>query len=129
MAVSHAPQLDAPVSAVREQRRERHAAEVSPGTPAAPWGSRRLPRTLAAGDDRRTLFRTLLRHSEGVPVEFADGTSGAVEHVVLPALGFDFWAEELVVATPDGRRRVSVGEVRELRIRTPEIKLATASGR
>jgi hypothetical protein len=89
MAVAHAPHLDGPVSAVQPQPRRRHADEIWVITPTAPWGSRRLPRSLAAGNHRRTLFRALLRHSEGVPVEFADGSRGVVEDVVLPVLGFD----------------------------------------
>jgi len=112
---------DLPVSAVQPQPRRHHQSEVWTHTPTAPWGSRRLPRTLLAGDQRRTLFRTLLRHSEGVPVELADGTRGTVEDVVLPALGFDFWAEELIVATPS-RCRLPVRDVLRLQIRPPKIE-------
>jgi hypothetical protein len=112
---------DLPVSAVQPQPRRHHQSEVWAHTPTVPWGSRRLPRTLLAGDQRRTLFRTLLRHSEGVPVEFADGTRGTVEDVVLPALGFDFWAEELIVATPN-RCRLPVRDVLRLQIRPPKIE-------
>ncbi len=112
-----------PVSAVRPQPRSRHATEVWVGTPTAPWGSRGLPRTLLAGDPRRVLCRTLLRRSEGVPVEFPDGTRGVVADVVLPALGFDFWAEALSVATPGGQRRVPVSHVRRLDVRRPRIVL------
>ena len=112
-----------PVSAIRPQPRTLHAAEIWVGTPAAPWGSRKLPRALAAGDHRRTLFRTLLRHSEGVPVEFADGSRGTVAEVILPALGFDFWAEKLIVTTADGRRRLPVRDVQRLQIRPPKIEV------
>ena len=115
--------IDLPASAVQPQPRRRHQNEVWVHTPTVPWGSHRLPRTLLAGDQRRTLLRTLLRHSEGVPVEFADGTRGAVEDVVLPALGFDFWAEELVVATANERRRVPVQDVLRLQIRPPRIEV------
>ncbi len=115
--------LDLPVSAVQLHPRRHHENEVWVHTPAVPWGSRRLPRTLLAGDRRRTLFRTLLRHSECVPVEFADGTCGSVDEVVLPALAFDFWAEELVVATGEERRRVPVRDVLRLRIRPPRIEV------
>lgn len=114
--------IDLPVSAVQPQPRRHHENDVWVHTPTAPWGSRRLPRALLAGDQRRTLFRTLLRHSEGVPVAFADGTCGSVEEVVLPALGFDFWAEELVVATADGRRRMPVLDVRRLQTRPAKIE-------
>lgn len=120
-AVSHAPHTFGPVSAVRPQPRRRHADEAWVGTPTAPWGSLRLPSVLQADDHRRTLYRTLLRHSEGVAVEFPDGTRGVVEDILLPALGFDFWAEELVIATPDGRRRVPVRDVRRVHIRQPRI--------
>ena len=123
MAVSHATHTFGPVSAVRPQPRRRHADEVWVGAPTAPWGSRRLPSVLEADDHRRTLFGTLLRHSEGVPVEFPDGTRGVVEDAVLPALGFDFWAEELVIATLDGRRRVPVLDVRRVHIRRPRIEV------
>jgi hypothetical protein len=115
--------IDLPVSAVQPQPRRHHQNEVWIHTPTVPWGSRRLPRTLLAGDQRRTLFRTLLRYSEGVPVEFADGTCGAVEEIVLPALGFDFWVEELVVATAEERRRVPVRDVLRLQIRPPRIEV------
>jgi hypothetical protein len=79
-----------PLSAIRAQPRHWHENEVWVHTPTPPWGSRRLPRTLLAGDPRRTLYRTLLRRAEGVPVVFADGSNGVVAEVVLHALGFDF---------------------------------------
>ncbi len=107
--------------AVLPHPRHRHEAEVWVGTPTAPWGSRGLPRRLLAGDRRRLLFRTLLRRSEGVTVELPDGTTGVVADVVLPALGFDFWAEGLSVATPAGRRRVPVRRVRRIDVRRPRI--------
>jgi hypothetical protein len=119
--VSHA--VLGPVSAVRQQPRSRHADEVWVHTPTAPWGSRRLPRTLLAGDRRRTLVRSLLRRSEGVPVEFADGSAGVVAGVRLHELGFDFWAEALVVATPDGQQRVRVDRVQRIDVRPPRIVL------
>jgi hypothetical protein len=110
-----------PISAIGPQPRRRHESEVWVATPTAPWRSRRLPRTLLAGDPRRTLFRTLLRRAEGVPVEFADGSVGTVEDMVFSVLGFDFWPQELVVATPDGRRRVSARSVRRIDVREPRI--------
>lgn len=119
--------VDLPVSAVRPQPRRRHENEVWVHAPTAPWGSRRLPRTLLAGDRRRTLCRSLLRRAEGVPVVFPDGGIGVVAGVVLPALGFDFWAEELTVATPTGRRRVPVDQVRRMDTRPPRIEIAERS--
>lgn len=115
--------IPAPASAVRPQPRRHHGDEVWAHTPTPPWGLRRLPRTLRAGDPRRTLFRSLLRRPEGVPVTFADGRSGVVTDVVLPALGFDFWAEQLVVDTPDGTRRVSSRDVRRIDPRQPLIEV------
>jgi hypothetical protein len=114
-----------PLSAIGKQPRRGHANEVWAHTPTEPWGSQRLPRTLAAGDPRRTLFRSLLRRAEGVPVVFADGSGGVVADVVLPALGFDFWAEELAVTVGDGRRRVPVGHVRQIDVRPPRILLGS----
>jgi hypothetical protein len=70
------------------------------------------------------LFRTLLRHAEGVPVEFADGSIGVVDEVLFPALGYDFWPTALVVATPDGPRVVSRERVRRLDVRHPRIVVA-----
>lgn len=116
-----------PASAIRPQPRGRHATEIWVGTPARPWGSRRLPRTLCASDPRRTLFRTLLRRAEGVEVELADGTTGVVDEVALSPLGFDFWAEALVVATPDGHRRVPTRAVRRIDVREPRIWLRPVS--
>jgi hypothetical protein len=114
-----------PFSAIGRQPRRGHANEVWVHTPTEPWGSQRLPRTLAAGDPRRTLFRSLLRRAEGVPVAFADGSEGVVADVVLPALGFDFWAEEHAVTAADGRRRVPVGHVRQIDVRPPRILLGS----
>ncbi|HEU5373629.1 MAG TPA: hypothetical protein VFU51_14670 [Gaiellaceae bacterium] len=113
-----------PVSAIAPQPRKLHENEVRVGAPSPPWRSRRLPATLLAGDPRRTLFRTLLRRSEGVPVRFADGGAGVVEDVVLPMLGYDFWPEALVVSTGNGRRRVSSQSVRRIDVRDPTIWLA-----
>jgi hypothetical protein len=114
-----------PLSAIGRQPRRVHANDVRVHTPTEPWGSQKLPRTLAAGDPRRTLFRSLLRRAEGVPVAFADGSGGVVADVVLPALGFDFWAEELAVTVGDGRRRVPVGHVRQIDVRPPRILLGS----
>jgi hypothetical protein len=114
-----------PLSAIGRQPRRGHANEIWVHTPTVPWGSHSLPRTLAAGDPRRTLFRSLLRRAEGVPVEFADGSTGIVAGVVLPMLGFDFWAEELAVTATGGRRRVPVGSVRQIDIRPPRILLGS----
>lgn len=115
--MSHA--VYGPVSAAAPQpcRRER----VEDGRLLLPWRSRRLPSTLLADNGRRTTFRTLLRHSEGVPVELPDGGTGIVADVVLPALGFDFWPEELIVATANGRLRMPVGRVARIDVRTPRI--------
>lgn len=115
-----------PLSAIQAPPRRWHENEVWVHTPTPPWGSRRLPRTLLAGDPRRTLYRSLLRRAEGVPVVFADGSNGAVADVILPALGFDFWAEELVVKTPDGKRRVPVDEVARIDTRPPRIEISAA---
>ena len=112
-----------PVAAVQPQPRARHADEVWAGTPTAPWGSGRIPSGLLANDPRRTLFRTLLRRAEGVRVQFPDGTDGIVSDVILPCLGFDFWAEALVVTTPNGQRRVPVEDVRRIDIRAPRIEV------
>lgn len=112
-----------PVPAVQPQPRARHANEVWTGTPTAPWGSGRLPRALVADDPRRTLFRTLLRRAEAVTVDFPDGTEGVVADIVLPCLGFDFWAEALVVAAPNGQRRVLVENVRRIDIRASRIEV------
>lgn len=116
-----------PVSAVRPQPRRRHENEVWVHAPTAPWGSRRLPPTLLAGGPRRTLYRSLLRRAEGVPVAFPDGSSGVVADVVLPVLGFDFWAEELLVTTPGGMRRVPVGQVVRIDTHTPRIEIGERS--
>ncbi len=118
-----------PVSAIRPQPRRRHENEVWVHTPTSPWGSRRLPRTLLAGDPRRTLFRSLLRRAEGVPVELADGNSGTVEEVVFQTLGFDFWPEALVVSTPEGRHRVSTRAVLRIDVREPRIWIGGGSAR
>jgi hypothetical protein len=115
------------LSAIGRQPRRGHADEVWAHTPTEPWGSHRLPRTLAAGDPRRTLWRSLLRRAEGVPVAFADGSEGVVADVVLPALGFDFWAAELVVTTSDGRRRVPVDQVQRIDTRAPRIEIANTA--
>jgi hypothetical protein len=103
-----------PISAIGRRPRRRHEDELRVGAPTSPWKSGRLPRALAAGDPRRTLFRTLLRRAEGVPVEFADGRTGVVEEVVFSALGFDFWPAALVVGIPDDRRRVPVDRIRHV---------------
>ena len=116
-----------PISALGRQPRRMHENEVWVGTPTRPWGSRRLPRTLHAGDPRRTLFRTLLRRAEGVEVTFADGRTGVVDRVVLSPIGFDFWPEALVVAMPDGRRRVPAGNVRRIDVREPRLWLEPVS--
>ncbi len=116
-----------PSSAIGPQPRRRHESEVRVGTPTAPWRSRRLPRTLLAGDHRRTLFRSLLRRAEGVPVELADGSAGTVEDIVFPVLGFDFWPQELVVGTSDGWRRVSAGSVRRIDVREPRVWIGPTS--
>lgn len=116
-----------PISAIGPQPRRRHGNEVWVHAPTAPWGARRLPRTLSAADRRRTLFRELLRRSEGVPVEFADGNSGVVDEVVFPVLGFDFWPAELVVALADRRCRVPVGRVSRIDVRSPKIAVSAAS--
>ena len=108
-----------PLSAIGRQPRRVHANDVRVHTPTEPWGSQKLPPTLAAGDPRRTLFRSLLRRAEGVPVAFADGSGGVVADVVLPALGFDFWAEELAVTVGDANGRVPVGRVRQIDVRPP----------
>ena len=112
-----------PISALGPQPRRMHENEVWAGTPTRPWGSRRMPRTLHAGDPRRTLFRTLLRRAEGVEVTFADGRTGVVDGVVLSPLGFDFWPEALVVALPDGLRRVPARSVRRIDVREPRLWL------
>lgn len=112
-----------PISAIGAQPRRRHQNELWVHTPTPPWGSRRLPRTLLAGDPRRTLFRSLLRRSEGVPVAFADGSRGTVTDVVLPALGFDFWPEQLVVRTLEGKRRIAVAAVARIDPRVPRIEI------
>lgn len=120
-----------PFSAIRPQPRQLRAAELAGGTPTQPWGSRRLPRTLHAGDHRRTLFRSLLRRAEGVPVEFADGERGVVAEVVFAPLGFEFWPVALLVFGNDAdttavRRRVPVGRVLEIDVRQPRIVVADA---
>lgn len=112
-----------PISAIRPQPRHLHEHEVWLHTPTRPWGSRRLPRTLRAGEPRRTLFRALLRCSEGVPVAFPDGSSGVVTDVILAALGFDFWPEELVVRTLKGKRRVPIRAVARIDTRLPCIAI------
>jgi hypothetical protein len=112
-----------PISALGPQPRRIHENEVRVGTPTRPWGSRRLPRTLHAGDTRRTLFRTLLRRAEGVEVTFADGRTGVIDQVVLSPLGFDFWPEAFVVATPAGRRRPTARSVRRIDVREPHLWL------
>jgi hypothetical protein len=119
--------VDLPVPAVRPQPLGHHRAEVRAHTPTAPWGSRRLPRTLLPDDPRRTLYRSLLRRAEGVPVRFAGGDTGVVSEVVLPELGFDFWPEALLVATADGRRRVPVDRVARIETRGPRLELAVSA--
>jgi hypothetical protein len=116
-----------PISAIGPQPHRRHENEVWAGTPTRPWGSRRLPRTLAAGDRRRVLFRELLRRAEGVPVEFADGETGTVERIVFPVLGFEFWPSDLVVATRHGRRRVPRAAVVQIDVHEPRILVAASS--
>lgn len=110
-----------PPSAVRPQPLRRHANEVRAGAPTRPWGSHRLPRTLRAGGPRRTTFRELLRRAEGVPVSFADGSEGVVDHVVFAPFGYDFWPVALVVATPAGSRRVATTAVRRIDVREPRL--------
>ena len=117
-----------PISSIRRQPRHFHENEVWVHAPTAPWGSHRLPHTLAAGDPRRTLFRDLLRRAEGVPVELADGRTGTVEEVVFSPLGFDFWPEQLVVAVPGGKRRVPVGDVARIDVHAPRIEIREKSG-
>lgn len=109
------------VSALKAQPRARHRTELWMQRPTRPWGSRRLPRTILADDPRRTLFRSLLRRAEGVPIEFADGSTGLVDDVSFKPLGFDFWAETLLVATPEGRRRVPTSEIRRIDVREPRL--------
>lgn len=116
-----------PISAIGPQPRRMHENEVWVGTPTRPWGSRRLPQTLRAGDRRRTLFRELLRRAEGVPVEFADGETGVVDTVVFPVLGFDFWPSELIVATRHGHRRVPRSAVLQIDVHEPRIVVGTTS--
>lgn len=110
-----------PVSAIGSQPRRCREIELRAGTPTAPWGSRRLPRTLFADDAHRTRFRSLLRRAEGVPVELSDGTVGVVDTVELSPLGFDFWPEALVLATRAGRRRIPARSVRRIDVREPRI--------
>lgn len=110
-------------SALGAQPRRLHASEVRVGVPTRPWGSRRLPPAVEAADPRRTLFRTLLRRAEGVEARFADGGKGVVDEVVLSPIGFDFWADALVVATPSGRRRVPARAVRRIDVREARIWL------
>jgi len=119
-----------PISAVRPQPRRKHVAEVAEGTPTEPWGSRRLPRSIRADDHRRTLFRSLLRRAEGVPVELPDGETGVVEEIVFRPLGFDFWPVALMVGetgrdqsggTAGGRWRLPVARVSRIDVRHPRI--------
>ena len=123
-----------PISAIGPQPRGHRTAEIRAGVPTRPWGSRKLPRRLLAGDPRRTLFRSLLRRAEGVPVDFADGETGTVEEVVFSVLGFDFWPQALLVRLPDdgsraaGRvRRVPVGRIRRIDVREPRIVVGPLS--
>lgn len=116
------------ISAIGSQPHRLHDDEVWAHTPTAPWGARRLPQTLGADDSRRTLFRELLRRSEGVAVAFPDGTGGRVTHVDFPVLGFDFWSEALVVGTTDGKRRVPISAVAQIDTRAPRIEVAGAGG-
>lgn len=123
-----------PISAIRPQPRRRHENEVRAGLPTPPWGSRKLPARLLAEDRRRTLFRTLLRRAEGVPVEFADGEKGRVEEVVFSTLGFDFWPQELLVRIPERTwraqlRRVPVSLVRAIDVREPRIVVGPTARR
>jgi len=113
-----------PISAIGSRPHRLHDNEVRVHTPTAPWGSRRLPRTLAASDPHRTLFRDLLRHSEGVPTALADGTDGRVAAVLFSVLGFDFWPEALVVGTAAGKRRIPVAAVTRIDTRRPSIEIA-----
>ena len=117
------------IAAIGAPPRHLHENDVLVHPPTAPWGSRRLPRTLLAGDPRRTLFRSLLRRSEGVPVAFADGSRGTVTDIVLPALGFEFWPEALVVRTLEGKRRVPVEAVARIDTRAPRIEIGERSER
>lgn len=108
-----------PISAIRPQPRTRHRIQLWSEAPSRPWGSRRLPATLLAGDPRRTLFRSLLRRAEGVPIELGDGALGIVDEVVFSPLGFDFWPESFVVAAPEGRRRVSARRMGRIDVHEP----------
>lgn len=120
-----------PISAIGPQPRRRHEDEVWVGTPTRPWGSRRLPRTLLAGDGRRVLFREMLRRAEGVPVEFPGGEIGVVAEVVFSGIGHDFWPVELVVTLPEERerRRVPVAAVQRIDIQDPRIVAGAGSRR
>jgi len=117
-----------PISAIGPQLHHWHDNEVWAHTPTAPWGSRRLPRTLEANGPGRVVFRELLRRSEGVPIVFSDGSSGRVAEVVFPVLGFDFWPEALVVGTTDGKRRVPITAVARIDTRRPSIEVAEVGG-
>jgi len=117
-----------PASAIAAQPHRLHDQEVAAHTPTRPWGSRRLPRSLQAGDPRRTLFGELLRRSEGVAVSFPDGTAGRVAEVVFPVLGFDFWPEQLIVRTPEGQRRLPTRAVARIDPRAPGIEVAEGNG-
>lgn len=117
-----------PISAISSQPHRLHDDEVSAHTPTRPWGARRLPRTLEAGGPRRTLFRELLRCSEGVAVAFPHGTEGRVDDVVFPVLGFDFWPEALMVGTTEGKRRVPISPVIRIDTQTPCIEVLDVGG-
>lgn len=119
---------DGPVPAVQPQPRALYWAQLERGRPTHPWRSNRLPRTLAADDHRRTLFRSLLRRAEGVPVTFADGTAGTVSEVVFGALGFDFWPEALLVTTPAGVVRVPAASLRRIDVREPRLWAGVSAG-
>jgi hypothetical protein len=112
-----------PISAIGPQPQRWHDNEVWVHTPTPPWGSPRLPRTLEAGDPGRTRFRELLRRSDGVPVAFPDGSSGTVTDVILPALGFDFWPEQLIVRMLEDERRIPVSAVARIDTRAPRIEI------
>lgn len=112
-----------PSPAIGPQPRRIRERELRAGVPTSPWRSRRMPVTIASDDHRRTLFRTLLRRAEGVPVELADGSAGTVAEVVFAPLGFDFWPVELAVETAAGRRRVPVRDVRRIDVRAPRISV------
>lgn len=115
-----------PISAIRPQPRRHREDELWVGTPTAPWGSRRLPRTLLADGPRRTTFRELLRCAEGVHVTFPDGSEGIVDEVMFAPTGYDFWPVALVVATAGGARRVPAADIRRIDVREPRLWAGSA---